>query len=116
MDKGLRKLNLLAHAGRISLDVSIAGFSKAAVFEDFVGSAKSLFCWHSSQLTRIGYELDGAHPGDVTILLGHQADPLPDERTLALDVGPHDAAAAGCRLNEAQHRFDERRFARAIRP
>src|SRR5690606_12868469 len=48
--------------------------------------------------------------------LGHVADALLDALGLAHDVVPHDAAAAGGRVEDAAQHADGRRLARAVRP
>ena len=95
MHECLGEFDSLLHAGRIGFDVTVAAPSpEPGILQNFVSTAESLLRGQPRKLTGIGDVLDGAHAGDMAVLLRHVSDNLPDVGTVVGHVESKDFTPA----------------------
>ena len=74
MHERLRQLDALLHAGRVGLDIAVAGLAEADVVEHLVRALHRVGRRQARQLAAIGDERHRIHAGDVGVALRHVAD------------------------------------------
>ena len=114
--QGLRELDALLHAGRVGLDVAVAGLTQTNVEQDFVSTLHRVDAGQAGQLAAIRDEGDGIHAGNMGVALRHVADAGADLERRLRDVDAEDTHAAALGHDEPEQRLDHRALAGTIGP
>src|SRR5207237_6924647 len=107
VNDGRGNLQALLHAGRVGIDLAIAGLAQADVVEHFMGPLQCIFSRHAAQLAGVRDELDADDIGKQALVLWHKAYGLANGEPLAADVHVKNLAPAGVDGNKAEERADE---------
>ena len=116
MDKRLRELDALLHAGRIGLGVAIARLAKPHVLEHLVGALHRVAAGQPRELPAVGDERHGVHARNVSVGFGHVPQPGADLQRTRRHVETEHVHAAGRGRDEPQQRLQETALARPVRP
>ena len=92
VDDGRGELEPLLHAGRVRLDLAIAGLAEADVVEHLVGPLQGVLAAHADQLAGVGDELDAVDVREQALVLGREADLAADVELLPAEVHAEDLA------------------------
>src|SRR5439155_18466117 len=104
------------HAAGIRLDAPVAGLAEPDIVQHLMGPLHGVLPRHARQLSGIGYKLHSLDSGEKALVLGHEADGLPDIESPSADVLAEHFAGAAVDGNQAEEGADHRRLAGPVRP
>jgi hypothetical protein len=115
MDNRLGQFQPLLHAGRVFLELPIAGFPQPDVIEDIMGPLHRLLPGHAGELTEVGREGHGIHSGDQAIVFRHVADMAADPVLLQPDIKAENPSRASLGSQESKEDAEQGTFSGAVR-
>ncbi len=115
VDDCRRQLEPLFHAGRIRLDLAVAGLAQSDIVQHLVGALERVLGGHADQFAGVGHELGADGAREQALVFGREADLAADVELLAAEVLVEDLARTVIDGNQAEHGADEGGLAGAVR-
>jgi hypothetical protein len=116
MHNGLRQLEPLLHAGRVSVNLAVTLLAHPDEIEHFMRALPRRLKGQPGQLRAIGDIFAAGHAGDVAILFRRVTDALANLPSFAPHLASEQFGRAGRDGLQLQEAFHEGAFARAVGP